>query len=71
MFLNLSCFQGEDCTDSYIRVVCTFKAVQNRTGGFGGGHGQTSHLASTFPAILSLALVGGDDSYELIDRKAM
>ncbi|OKL59978.1 hypothetical protein UA08_04797 [Talaromyces atroroseus] len=62
---------GEDVSKYRERVVCTFKAVQNRTGGFGGGHGQTSHLASTFPAILSLALVGGNDAYQLVDRKAM
>lgn len=45
--------------------------MQNPTGGFGGGHGQMSHCASTFAAILSLAMVGGNDAFELVDRKGM
>lgn len=45
--------------------------MQNETGGLGGGQGQRSHLASSYAAILSLALVGGTQAYSLIDRKAM
>lgn len=45
--------------------------MQNDTGGFGGGHGQMSHLASSFPSVLSLALVAGQDAYKLVDRRAM
>jgi protein farnesyltransferase subunit beta len=45
--------------------------MQNLTGGFGGGHGQYSHLAATYAATLSLALVGGKDAYSLIDRESM
>lgn len=41
------------------------------TGGFGGGHGQTSHLASSYAAILSLAMVGTPDAFALVDRQAM
>lgn len=46
-------------------------AVQNTTGGFGGGYGQYSHLAPTYAAVLSAVVVGGDKVLELIDRKAM
>lgn len=45
--------------------------MQNPTGGFGGGHGQVSHLASSYAAILSLAMVGGSDAFALVDRKTM
>lgn len=30
-----------------------------------------SHLACSFAAVLSIALVGGADAYELVDRRAM
>jgi prenyltransferase beta subunit len=45
--------------------------MQNATGGFGGGQGQISHCAPTFATVLSLALVGGHDTFKIIDRKAM
>ena len=33
---------------------------QNKTGGFGGGPGQISHLAPTYAAINALAILGGE-----------
>jgi protein farnesyltransferase subunit beta len=45
--------------------------MQNSTGGFGGGHGQSSHLAGSYAAILALAMVGGEEAFALVDRKAM
>ena len=45
--------------------------MQNATGGIGGGQGQRSHLAPSYAAILSLALVGGENAYSLIDRRKM
>lgn len=45
--------------------------MQNPTGGIGGGHGQMSHCASSYAAVLSLAMVGGQEAFQLIDRKAM
>ena len=53
------------------RVVETFSPMQNLGGGFGGGHGQVSHIAGTYAAVLSLAIVGDVESLELIDRLAM
>ncbi len=53
------------------RVIKTFTPMQNASGGFGGGHGQYSHLAGTYAAILSLALVGGEAAYALINRESM
>jgi protein farnesyltransferase subunit beta len=45
--------------------------MQNSTGGFGGGHGQISHLAGSYAAVLSLAMVGGEEAFALVDRQAM
>lgn len=45
--------------------------MQNTSGGIGGGQGHLSHLAGTYAAILTLALVGGEQAYSLIDRRAM
>lgn len=53
------------------RVTQTLSAAQNASGGFGGGHGQISHCAPSYAAVLSLAMIGGTKSLELIDRKAL
>ncbi|CAO1604703.1 CAAX farnesyltransferase (FTase) subunit beta, variant 2 [Xanthoria calcicola] len=45
--------------------------MQNVEGGFGGGHGQISHCASSYAVVLSLAMVGGADGLGMIDRKAL
>ena len=44
--------------------------MQNTTGGFGGGHGQLSHLAPTYAAVLSLASVGSS-ALDIVDRRAL
>lgn len=54
-----------------ISVVDTLRPIQNKTGGFGGSHGQYSHLATTYASVLSLVLVGGQEALDLIDRHAM
>lgn len=53
------------------RVMQTLSPMQNLDGGFGGGHGQTSHCAPSYAAILSLAMVGGKESLDMIDRRAL
>ncbi|KAK2786977.1 CAAX farnesyltransferase (FTase) subunit beta [Onygenales sp. PD_12] len=62
---------GEDVTKYRERVIATAAPAQNATGGFGGGHGQISHCASSYAMVLSLALVGGENAFKLIDRRAM
>ncbi|KAL3464135.1 terpenoid cyclases/protein prenyltransferase alpha-alpha toroid [Aspergillus heterothallicus] len=62
---------GEDTRRHRERTISTFAPMQNSTGGFGGGHGQISHCASSYAAVLSLAMVGGNEAYNLIDRQAM
>lgn len=49
----------------------TFEPLQNRTGGFGGGQGHTSHLAGTYAVILAVALVGGEEAFDMIDRVSL
>lgn len=61
-------FLGEDGSDYKDRLIETVRPLQNRGGGFGGGHGQLSHCACTYATILALACVGG---LNMIDRKAM
>ncbi|KAJ5619732.1 hypothetical protein N7510_003716 [Penicillium lagena] len=62
---------GEDVTRFRERVVESLRPMQNPTGGFGGGHGQSSHLAGSYATILALAMVGGEEAFALVDRKAM
>ena len=62
---------GEDISEYRERLITTVRPIQNRTGGFGGGNGQMSHLAPTYAVILSLAMVGGKEALDLVDRKAM
>jgi protein farnesyltransferase subunit beta len=62
---------GEDISQYRDRMVSTVRPMQNSTGGFGGGHGQMSHLATTYAIVLSLAMVGGEEAYEIVDRRSM
>ena len=60
-----------DTADDAGRVVKTFHSMQHPEGGIGGGFGQYAHLAGTYAALLSIALVGGEEAYSLVDRKKM
>ena len=62
---------GEDVSEYRERVISTVRPIQNAAGGFGGGNGQMSHLAPTYAIILTLAMVGGKEALDIIDRKAM
>lgn len=62
---------GEDVEEYRERVIQTFSSMQNDSGGFGGGHGQISHCAPSYAVVLSLAMIGGTDCLDLIDRKAL
>lgn len=69
--LNGLSLLGEDVSAYRSRLIETVRPMQNEDGGFAGGFGQTSHLATTYATVLSLALVGGEDAYEVIDRRSM
>lgn len=62
---------GEDVSSYRDRLVETVRPIQNADGGFAGGFGQASHLATTYATVLALMLVGGDAAYDAIDRKTM
>lgn len=64
---------GEDVAVYRERLVATVGPMQNAstTGGFAGGFGQTSHLATTYATVLSLALVGGVEAFQVVDRRSM
>ncbi|KAL7960084.1 beta subunit of hypothetical CAAX farnesyltransferase [Trichoderma compactum] len=69
--LNALSLLGEDVEPYRAKLVETVRPIQNATGGFGGGFGQASHLATTYAVILALALVGGDEAFEVVDRRSM
>lgn len=64
---------GEDVTAYRNRLAATVGPMQNAStsGGFAGGFGQTSHLATTYATVLSLAMVGGVEAFQLVDRRSM
>ncbi|KAF7957540.1 hypothetical protein EAE96_003117 [Botrytis aclada] len=62
---------GEDVSSYREKIISTCRPIQNATGGFGGGNGQMSHLATTYANILSISMVGGQEALDIIDRKAM
>ena len=62
---------GADLTEWRDRVWETCASMQNPSGGFGGGHGQISHAAPSYAVVLSLAMVGGNETLDLIDRRAL
>lgn len=62
---------GEDVSSYRNAVIATARSMQNETGGFGGGGGQLSHMATSYAVVLALALVGGEEAYDVVDRKAM
>jgi protein farnesyltransferase subunit beta len=60
---------GENVQEKYKqRLMESLEPLQNKTGGFGSGHGQLSHVASTYASLLALACADGLD---MVDRKSM
>ncbi|KAI1155144.1 terpenoid cyclases/Protein prenyltransferase [Nemania diffusa] len=69
--LNGLALLGADVSKYREPLVATARSIQNASGGFGGGFGQQSHLATTYAMVLALAIVGGESAYQVIDRRAM
>ncbi|KAF3019657.1 CAAX farnesyltransferase (FTase) subunit beta [Neopestalotiopsis sp. 37M] len=69
--LNGMALLGADTSGYRDGLIATAQHLQNDSGGFGGGFGQRSHLATTYAMVLALAIVGGEEAYEVIDRRAM
>lgn len=57
--------------DDRARLVNTVRPMQNSTGGFGGGHGQMSHLATTYAILLAVTTAGAHEALQYIDRRSM
>ncbi|KAI7866985.1 terpenoid cyclases/protein prenyltransferase alpha-alpha toroid [Spinellus fusiger] len=53
------------------RAVQTISKWQLASGGFGGGPDQLAHLATTYAAINSLAIIGTQEAYDVIDRETL
>ncbi|GAO47936.1 terpenoid cyclases/Protein prenyltransferase [Saitoella complicata NRRL Y-17804] len=69
--LNAMALLGGDISIYRDRLISSLRSCQHPDGGFGGGDGQLAHLAPTYAAINALAIVGGEEAYEIVDRKAM
>lgn len=54
-----------------LRAAATLSTMQNPSGGFGGGHGQLSHAASAYAAVLTMASCGDEECFKIVDRKAL
>lgn len=52
--------------DMMLYSVCD--RCQNPEGGFGGGPGQSSHLAPTYAAVNTLCIIGTQEAYDAINR---
>jgi len=52
----------------YYRALNTIRACQNQTGGFGGGPQQFSHVATTYAAVNTLAIIGTEEAYSIVNR---
>jgi len=60
---------GEQLTPQEKAECTSFIAkCQNPSGGFGGGPGQVSHLAPTYAAVNSLAIIGTEEALAVVDR---
>lgn len=59
--------------DTLLRLQCTKRTITTHSGsgGFCGGSHQIPHLAATFAVVMAIAMIGGDDAYNAIDRHAM
>ncbi|KAI8606526.1 terpenoid cyclases/protein prenyltransferase alpha-alpha toroid [Dissophora ornata] len=53
------------------RAISTLRHVQCETGGFAGGPGQDAHVATTYAAVNTLAIIGTKEAYDVINRATL
>ena len=70
-FLRATCYYQMRLTYDSVRVLETLSPCQNLGGGFGGGHGQLSHVATSYAVVLSLTMAGGGENMDMLDRRAL
>lgn len=70
--LNSAQLLGHRLNDELLDHIVNF-LIQCRSpeGGFGGGPGQSPHLAPTYAAINSLCIIGTERAFHAIDRKTL
>ncbi|KAF9145008.1 hypothetical protein BGX30_010667 [Mortierella sp. GBA39] len=54
-----------------VRAISTMQHIQSPTGGFGGGPGQEAHVATTYAAVNTLAIIGTKEAYDVINRETL
>jgi protein farnesyltransferase subunit beta len=63
---------GERASKDLVKRSVSFLSLcQHENGGFGGGPGQLGHLAPTYAAVLSIAVLGCEEAYAVVDRAKM
>ncbi|ORY77287.1 terpenoid cyclases/protein prenyltransferase alpha-alpha toroid [Protomyces lactucae-debilis] len=70
---GLALLKGPSCSisDKASSLKSAILECQHPDGGIGGGFGQLAHLAPTYATVLAAAIVGDEDVFAAIDRKAM
>ncbi|RWS02093.1 Protein farnesyltransferase subunit beta-like protein [Dinothrombium tinctorium] len=53
------------------RIIRFLATCKNKTGGYGGGPGQMSHLATTYAAVNALATLCSEEALNSIDRSSL
>lgn len=69
--INALALLGHDVSQYSSAVTSTILSFQNDSGGFGGGYGQASHLATTYAAVMALALADDEKAWSEINCEKM
>ncbi|KAI8141795.1 terpenoid cyclases/protein prenyltransferase alpha-alpha toroid [Fennellomyces sp. T-0311] len=68
---SLELLEAELAPGLIARGISTISKMQHPDGGFAGGPDQISHLATTYAAVNSLAILGTKEAYDTIDRESL
>ena len=71
IFHSLSLLGYQYDSEYETKAVNTLRSCLNPDGGFGGGVGQITHLATTYAAINTIALIGTQEAYNLINKQKL
>ena len=70
--LNSMSILGHEITnDIKLKAFNTLKSCLNEDGGFGGGMGQITHLATSYAAVNAIAIINTKECYELLDKQKL
>ncbi|KAI9497746.1 terpenoid cyclases/protein prenyltransferase alpha-alpha toroid [Zychaea mexicana] len=68
---SLDLLEAEITPEIIERCISTLAKWQHPEGGFSGGPDQIAHLATTYAAVNSLAILGTKEAYDVIDRESL